>query len=431
MSSRPLPAGHPGLGEFRSGQRPAADRGLLAFFGIALLFYFVVRGWLTASMVIMGVYCTGSCIVHRRELRPFLREPAVRWLALAALAPFTAALLVNLAHQQLVPRSIDATLRFLFAFAIFMDLRRRRLNFAPMAAVAFPAAIAVCAGWIFLVPQAPDHYWAGRFATIFMDPLTLSQHMMIAAFICLFLVQPSDPAWRKATMAAAIGLAILVALGTQSRTGWLMIPILLTVWLMRGRRLTTRQLAGSVSAVAVACVLAYWCSPVVQLRVDTVGIEVAAYASGANLDTSVGLRLSLYRVAAHLFVDRPLLGWGFATLPDIRTIPAITPFYTAALQSYFIGAGVHNEFLQAMMRMGLAGLLSRLLIYAVPLAIFVQACKSSAPRVRQNGYLGLVVVVGYLTASFTSEVTNLIYAASFYALLVAVFAAGALPRRPA
>jgi O-antigen ligase len=83
------------------------------------------------------------------------------------------------------------------------------------------------------------------------------------------------------------------------------------------------------------------------------------------------------------------------------------------------------------MRMGVVGLASRVLIYVVPLCIFIAAARSVTPRVRQNGYLGLVVVVGYVTAGLTSEVTNLIYAASFYALLVAVFAAGALPRRPA
>jgi O-antigen ligase len=428
MSSRPLPVDRSAYGGTRFWNPRSADRGLLVLLGVAILFYFVVRGWLTASLVLMGVYCTGSCIVHRREIRPFLRDPAIRWLALMAVAPFAAALLVNLVHHQLVPRSIDASLRFLFAFAIFLDLRRRGINAMPVMALAFPAAIAVCAAWIFLVPQAAHYYWDGRFATLFMDPLTLSQHMMIAAFICLFLVRSAQAQWLKAGTVAAIGLAVLVALGTQSRTGWLMVPILLTVWLMRGRRVTTLQLAASIGAVALACALAYWGSAVIRLRVDKVGIELAAYASGANLDTSVGLRLSLYRTAAVLFAEQPLLGWGFARLPDIRAIPAIAPFYTPALQSYFIGAGVHNEFLQAMVRMGIVGLASRILLYAVPLAIFVQACHSRLPVVRQHGYLGLVVVVGYLTAGFTSEVSNLIYAASFYALLVAVFAAGALPR---
>jgi O-antigen ligase len=84
-----------------------------------------------------------------------------------------------------------------------------------------------------------------------------------------------------------------------------------------------------------------------------------------------------------------------------------------------------------MMRMGLPGLVSRVLVFAVPGWIFVRACRSPLPQARRNGYLGLVVVVGYVVAGLSSEVTNLIYAASFYALLVAVFAAGALPRQPA
>jgi O-antigen ligase len=432
MSSNPLPAEHSGYGQTRRGPG-LAESVLQAVLGAAVLFYFVVRGELGATLVLVGLFCAGSCIVHHVEVRRSLREPAARWLALAFAAPIAVALAVNLVHHQVVWRSFDAALRFLLAVPIFLELRRRGVNFAPVAAIAFPGAITLCAAWIFLVPNAAHFYWDGRFATYFIDPLTLSQHMMIAALLCLFLIDPREPGgrWRSVVTLVAILLALVVALGTQSRTGWIMVPILLTVWLMRGRHPTPLQWTTSATAALFACAAAYWMSEVVRLRVDTIGTDIAAYLSGADRDTSVGIRLSLFRTALILFAEQPLLGWGFGSLPDIRAIPAIAPFYTPALQSYFVGAGVHNEFLQALMRMGIVGFASRVVIYAVPFWIFVTAIRSSRPTVRQNGYLGLVVVVGYVTAGLTSEVTNLIYAASFYALLVAVFAAGALPREPA
>ncbi len=431
MSSSPLPVDPSGF-DTRPGTGLPRDRVLVASIGVAILFYFVVRGWLGASLVVLGLLCAGSCIVHARETRDSLRERGVRWLALALLAPLAAAILVNAGHQQLVARSFDAALRFLLAFAIFLELRRRKLDFAPVAGLAFPGAIALCAGLVMLVPQSVQFYWDGRFATYFIDPILLCQHVLIAAFICLFLIHPGapEPVWKSVVKVVGIGLALLVALGTQSRGGWLMVPILATIWLMRGKRVTAMQVCACAGGVILACAAAYWGSTVIHARIDQIGIDIAQYATGANLDTSVGLRLSLFRTALLLFAEHPLLGWGFESLPDIHTIPAVMPFYTPALQSYFVGAGVHNEFLQAMMRMGILGLGSRVLLYAVPLWVFVRACRSPFPQTRQNGYLGLVVVVGYVTAGLTSEVTNLIYAASFYALLVAVFAAGALPREP-
>lgn len=427
MSSSPLPV-ESGFGGSRRGTGPSAERVLLAVLGMAVLFYFVVRGELGATLVLVGLYCAGCCVVHRGEVRRALREPAVQWLAIAFITPLVAAVLVNAVHHQAVWRSLDASLRFVLALAIFLELRRRSIDFTPVAAMAFPGSILLCTG-LLMLPSAPTFFWDGRFATYFIDPIVLCQHVLIAAFICLFLVDPrAEPRWTAAVKIVAIGLALLVALGTQSRGGWLMVPILATVWLLRGRRMTTLEVSATVALVLLACLLAYWSSHVIRMRVDQVGLDVAAYTGGGDRDTSVGIRLSLFRTAMTLFAERPLLGWGYEGLPELRGIPALASFYTPALQSYFSGAGVHNEFLQAMMKMGTAGLVSRVLMYAVPLWIFIGACRSPLHVVRRNGYLGLVVVIGYITAGLTSEVTNLIYAASFYALLVAVFAAGALPR---
>ena len=61
------------------------------------------------------------------------------------------------------------------------------------------------------------------------------------------------------------------------------------------------------------------------------------------------------------------------------------------------------------------------------------SCSPEPPAPRCNapawpGYLGLAVVIGFITASMTSEVFNLIYTASFYGLLVAALAAAALAK---
>jgi O-antigen ligase len=91
-------------------------------------------------------------------------------------------------------------------------------------------------------------------------------------------------------------------------------------------------------------------------------------------------------------------------------------------------AGGHNEYLQSLMRMGIVGLLSRLLLLFLPLVVFVGATRSGDPVRARNGFLGLFVVVAYLVTGLSQEVFNLSYSASLYALLVSTFAAGALPQ---
>jgi O-antigen ligase len=93
------------------------------------------------------------------------------------------------------------------------------------------------------------------------------------------------------------------------------------------------------------------------------------------------------------------------------------------VEQFFVHSGGHNELMQSMMRMGLLGLVSRLMLLLVPLVLFTRAARASLQRTRMAGYLGLTVVIGFIAASMTSEVFNLIYTASFYGLLVAALAA--------
>ena len=411
-----------------------SDRAWLALLGAAVAGFFVVRGWLGACLVVAGVVSLWQCVVHRREIAPMLRGARVRWLLVAFAAPLAAAVLVNLAHGEMVSRSMDAAARMLLAGLVMLELARRRLDFTRVAHYAVPGAVFICAAWIFLAPEAPKHYWeGGRFATVFMDPLMLSLNAMVAAFLCLFLLEAPVREGRllAAAKVAAIVLAVLVAVGTQSRTGWVMAPLLGAIWLVRASGKPTPLRIGVALAVVLAgCVLAYATSIVVRDRVNQAAVEVLQYLDGTRFESSIGFRISLFRIALLLFAQRPWFGWGFEELPELKTFAPVASFYSPMLDFYFVTAGVHNEFLQAMMRMGLAGLVSKLLLFGVPLFLFARACRSAHADVRTNGYLGLVVVIGYLTAGMSTEVTNLIYAASFYGLLVAVFAAGTLKPRP-
>jgi O-antigen ligase len=406
------------------------DHSLLALPGLALSGYFVVRGAVNAAVVALGLVCLVELARGRSDVRGLLADLRVRWLLAALAAPFLAVLLVQASHQEFVSRYFDGPSRFLIAGAALLVLLRRQIDFVRVAEFAVPLAIVLCAGWIFLAPQAPRYFWEGRAATYFIDPLMLSQHVVIFGFLCLFLVDATrpDPAWVRAFKYGAAALAVAVSLATQSRTGWTMVPVLAILWWIghQGHRKPRHPVAGA-AVVVVACLLAYNFSSVVQGRIDGAVHEIAVYLRGEGRDTSVGIRLSLFRASWIMFLQQPMLGWGYNSLPELKSIPGIAAFHTPLFEYYFVTAGAHNEWLHNMMRMGLPGLASRLLLYFVPLWIFASAAVSTDRRRRTNGYLGLTVVIGYLFAGLSSEVFNLIYAASLYALLVVLFAAGALP----
>lgn len=401
----------------------------IAGLGISFLLYFVVRGWLSAALVVICLFCLGHFLSGRVVLSRNQFTPAVLWMLAAFAAPLMAVIAVQLLRWEFVPRYFDGPLRLLMSCAILLYLIARPVNFVRIAEFVFPVAVLLCAALLFLYPGAPAFFWDGRFATHFIDPLTLAQHIAIAGFICLFCVDASgrDPGWLRALKYAGGAAAIAVSLGTHSRTGWTMVPVLLAIWLIGVKRLNSPVHVSLVLVgIIMGCIATYWVSDIVQDRVNTAVQEIVSYINGGNRDTSLGIRISLYRINWTLFLQSPIYGWGFRDMPELSSTPTIAALATPLVEQYFIHSGGHNELMQSMMRMGVLGLVSRLMLLLVPLVVFTRAARASLQRTRMAGYLGLTVVIGFITASMTSEVFNLIYTASFYGLIVAALAAMAL-----
>jgi O-antigen ligase len=414
------------------GHPSASASDLLLVLGLAACFplYFVARGWLNAGLVLLAFFCLFQLLRQRTAARALLRTRQVQWLLLALLSPLLAVLVAQLAHQELVPRAFDSPLRLLMSAAVLLYLLQRRINFVPVAEWVLPAAVLLCAGAIFLYPDAHSHFWkGGRFATYFVDPLTLGQHITILGFMCLFLVNASgtDSRAQKWLKYAALIAAMLVAIGTQSRSAWAIVPVLATLWLVGIRRYNRPpQIALAVAAVAGLCLLLYFSAPTIRLRADEAILEYGQYFSGVQRDTSPGIRLSMWRANWLLFLENPAFGWGFSHPAQLAANPKIAAFSTPLFEFWYTKHGGHNEILTSMMHTGLPGLLSRLLLFMVPLLVFTQAARSALQRRRMAGYLGLALVLGYIMASINTEVFNLIYIASFYGLLLAALAATVL-----
>ena len=403
--------------------------------GLGVLCYFVVRSWVNAALIVLGLYCTLLLVIDRAPLRALRTDRRAMWMVLALASPFIAVLAVQVLQQEIVPKYFDGPSRLLVAASIFIVLFQRGVDFARILGYVMPVAVLLCAGLLYLYPGAPAWFWDGRYATYFIDPLTLAQHITIAGFVCLFSVDASgkDAPWQRVLKIAAFLASIAISVGTQSRTGWLMVPVLAALWVVSLRQSRHIGKVGFVAMAAMAtagCAALYLGNDVVNTRIGKAVQEFADYFAGGDRDTSIGVRLSIFHAQWYLFLAKPLTGWGFTALPPLDALPDVAALATPLFKHYFMQGG-HNELMQSLMRMGIFGLASRLMLLLIPLVLFAQAARSSVQHVRAAGYLGLVIVIGYGTASLSSEVFNLIYAVSFYGVLVAGLGASALSRERA
>jgi O-antigen ligase len=306
---------------------------------------------------------------------------------------------------------------------LLLHLCVRRIDFTRLFQWTCPAAVIICAGAVWLEP-GPTTFWGGRWATYFVDPLTFGQYILLLGFLSLFMINSveKDTPAAVALKLAAFLIGVALSAGSGSRSAWLAAPALMAIWLtviVRDLKLVALGLVATV----LSCLLAYSFMDMIHLRIDAAINEYSAYFSGGNRDSSAGLRLSLARAVWHLFALHPLQGFGDRGLPPLQSIEAIAPFYTPELEYVINHHGAHNEILQNLIRSGIFGLVSTLLLLIVPFLIFISAVRSRARQVVAPAVLGL----GYITALFffglNTEIFNLKFLCSFYAIMIPALAA--------
>jgi O-antigen ligase len=362
------------------------------------------------------------------SVKTALRNTRAVLILCALVSPLLAILFSQALRGELILRAYDGPLRIFLAGIIFIHVLNRRIHVVKALEWGFPIGICFLALAIVLNPDASAR-WSGRFATYFVDPLTLGQYAIFYGFVCLFMINLThkDSVALKSFKYLGFFLALWIAAGTGSRSGWVAIPVLFLLWMTSVRKISSPLRILLAFALLPALILvAYEVSSVFHDRIDQAIADYTQYFMDGNRDTSGGLRLSLWRSAWHLFLENPVRGYGDANFPPLSSIPAIAPFSTPLLEHYLTRTGAHNEFLQNVLRSGLFGLVSSLLMFVVPFSIFYRGVKSVSTAAGSASVIGLCYIVALFVFGINTECFNLKYTSSFYGLMIAALAAQAL-----
>lgn len=205
-------------------------------------------------------------------------------------------------------------------------------------------------------------------------------------------------------VAALAGLVASLLSGT--RGGWVTLPVVAVVlFLCQGaeirrlwsaRSLRTRLLA--VAGVVLVAAFAVW-----QALPRAVALveDLRGYLHQGVTRTSVGLRLDMWHAAWVLFLQKPLMGWGEgAMMPELRRLIAAGELNE---QARYFGFQLHSDVLDTLARRGLLGLITLLLMYAVPLAGFVRRLKCADVDVRTFALAGTLVVLMFAGFGLTQS----------------------------
>ncbi|MGN6389592.1 MAG: O-antigen ligase family protein [Burkholderiaceae bacterium] len=216
----------------------------------------------------------------------------------------------------------------------------------------------------------------------------------------------------------AFGAVLYAVYLSGTRGAWLTFPVLLVLAyvFLSAHGIRFRYVVAA-AAVSVACSTIVWqAGGILKERVAMAASDIQQYVQGTNIDTSVGIRLQLWRASWIMFEEHPVVGVGAPgfrpALGELAARKVISPMAASFTHS-------HNDMLFMVARYGVFGLIAILALYGVPGAMFSRRFSDPDKEIRSCAYMGTALVVGLMILGLTDVAFTCWEIAPFYAVTIA------------
>ncbi|WP_198117520.1 O-antigen ligase family protein [Massilia rhizosphaerae] len=342
--------------------------------------------------------------------------PEVRWVVLAFLLHFLFMLACALLRGDKM-NVVEKPVRTLLSVTVLAAVAASR---APRRALWWGASAGAVAALPFIAWQ--------RFALHierpggFVNSITFGDLAMLLALLALAGAIDMRDRPRDALLAGAgalAGLAASVLSGT--RGGWAALVLAALVLGRHLRRIDSRR-GRALLAAGVAVLAAAWFTPAlgVQERFAEGVHDARAWYEGGTVWTNVGTRLELWKGAAMLIREHPLLGMDFdacrARLAEFAQAGRLDPMVLELPH-------LHNDGLQALATGGVIGFAVWAATMLAPLRFFLRRLgRDGGDDARAPQFAvalgGALVVLGYIGFGLTEVIFWSMKGSLFYALMV-------------
>lgn len=372
--------------------------------------------YLTALIALMAM---AANLVQRSE--PFaLKEMSAMIVALTA--PILAMLISSSYLGVWSSSEIEKLLRFALAVPVCWMLLRVPRNWLQQ--VQWSLLFGAFAGSLMLVYiiYAPSlgrgavSEYGGRYNAVAFADLTI--FFGLASLLTLPWRLSPWPRLEAALKIAAVPISLYGVWVSQTRSSWALLLVFGLVYLLTKRQWQRRTklifVAALVVVMTVGAVLS-WNSK--ESRWKNMVSDVSRYEQH-DRDTSVGIRIQLWKASWLMFKESPLVGVG---VPNFR--PELVKLQKQGIVTELVSTDYgepHNDMLGALAGYGLLGLLSMLALYLIPAAVFWRRSASDDPVVHVGSQIGMLFCLGYFVFSLSEMMFRNMRSVPIYALTVVV-----------
>lgn len=347
------------------------------------------------------------------------RPPSAAVIACALAAPVASTLLTAWSVRGLPGAEFEKALRFALALPLLWLLGKapaawlRHIQWGLIGGACAGAAVILAGAW---TGHGRDLMAFGaHYNAVTVANLTLWFGLAVSLTLPWRLT--CRPALERAAKISACALALYATAVSQTRSSWMLLPVLAAVLLAGDAPIRARTriaiLAGCAILMLGGALLLYEINP----RFALVAQEAGQFFGGGNKDTSFGVRLQLWQAAWAIFRGHPWFGVGPANfqhaLLDLESRGLVTRYVVANFGE------LHNDFLGALARNGIVGLAAILALYFLPAGWFLRRARNADPTVRTAAQLGLFLCTGYAVLSLTEMMFRNMRSVPLYGTLLA------------
>jgi hypothetical protein len=388
------------------------------------VFFLTVKSWVTTSLFLLFFICCWPIIANSTYY--FSNRSKQFWILLVCLLlPFFSELFAQIGRGQIIGSSLDGPSRMVLAAGVFVYLSR--FDSTKLIQCLSYGSVFGVIGVLLSLVIFPDSYWGWRAATYFVDPITLPCFTIGLLGLALFWGRKVFPGhidlFVKVTLTI---IAAYIAVESQSRSAFVALACLLTVYVMYCFRHSFKtQIIGLVGLI-IGLTLVYFMSEIVHDRVNESVSGVLAFLfqddSGVQR-TSSGQRIVLGLIDIHLIKSNPLFGFGDrSSLPPYEELSLMIPLLNKEIYDIKVLAGSHSELLAQPVRQGfIFGVLTLFSLFFYPLYLLLWKYRNLTFAIGSPLAVGLGMIVPIVASSLTIQVFNLKMTISFYGLCLAIF----------
>ena len=216
---------------------------------------------------------------------------------------------------------------------------------------------------------------------------------------------------------------------SQSRGGWIAMPLfaVLVLWSVADIVRSLRVRLAIVAVLVISAGTMATTSYTVASRIKEARTDVEKFYLAGDENTSVGIRLQLWRGAWVMFKEHPLTGVGRENFSEALHDLANRKIISAEAAQF---SHAHNEVMFNLSTLGIFGLASILAIYFFPMVVFVRFFKKYRDQqLRTGALMGLALCSGFAIFGLTETMFVVSMTTSFYALSLATLLAYVMVRR--